>query len=227
MHISEIFYSIQGEGHLAGRPSSFIRLAGCPLRCRWCDTKYAQSAHDAESLTVEQIIERVNSHHCGYIVVTGGEPLVAAELPELLERLAAAKKHITLETAATTYRPIVCDLVSISPKLANSAPLPPGSPEAVAHDMKRLNIPAIQKYIDNYDTQLKFVVSKPSDLLEVEQLLSQLENVKPGTAMLMPQAQTREQYRRLAPEIAQLCIDHNYDFGSRLHLELWGNVRKK
>ena len=140
MKVSEIFLSVQGEGRRTGVVSVFIRLAGCDLRCRWCDTRYAFNSERAESLSLEEIIDRVEKYDCGQVVVTGGEPLISPELPKLLEELKKQDKYITLETNATRFYPITCDLVSISPKLGNSTPRE-GSYAQIAqtHEKARLN----------------------------------------------------------------------------------------
>ncbi|MHC4186036.1 MAG: 7-carboxy-7-deazaguanine synthase QueE [Planctomycetota bacterium] len=83
MRISEIFYSLQGEGTLAGVPSTFIRLAGCPLRCRWCDTKYSWDEAAGLFCTIEKIIETVQKLPSEFVVITGGEPMINADLSEL------------------------------------------------------------------------------------------------------------------------------------------------
>jgi len=77
MKIAEMFYSIQGEGMLAGVPSVFIRTSGCNLRCRWCDTPYAAWEGEGEELGLEAILGFVGAHACAYVVVTGGEPMIA------------------------------------------------------------------------------------------------------------------------------------------------------
>ncbi|MGE5481163.1 MAG: radical SAM protein [Chloroflexota bacterium] len=76
-NVSEVFYSIQGEGTRAGEPCVFIRLQGCMLRCSWCDTPYALEARQIESMMTEaQILEKVRSYGCNFIEFTGGEPLM-------------------------------------------------------------------------------------------------------------------------------------------------------
>ncbi|MEJ2649858.1 MAG: 7-carboxy-7-deazaguanine synthase QueE, partial [Sedimentisphaerales bacterium] len=123
MKINEIFYSLQGEGFLAGVPSVFIRLAGCPLRCRWCDTRYAWHEDSCDDMTIEEIIEEVDKWSCGHIVITGGEPMINAQLPDLVRELKNKGRHITIETSGIAYiADIPCDLMSISPKLSNSVP---------------------------------------------------------------------------------------------------------
>src|SRR5437762_1750938 len=100
MKIAEIFYSIQGEGKLAGVPSVFVRASGCNLRCTWCDTPYASWKPEGETLAVDEIVARVESHRAKHVVITGGEPMIMPDIGELCDAL-AANHHITIETAAT------------------------------------------------------------------------------------------------------------------------------
>ena len=211
-----------------GAVSVFVRLAGCDLRCVWCDTDYALDSKQAESMTVEEIIERVEKYNCRQVVVTGGEPLIASKLPTLLEELKKRDKYITLETNATRYHPVVCDLVSISPKLANSTPRQgPYIQFAETHEKNRLNVGAIKNFMDNYDYQLKFVVEDENDLREIEDILGELPGVDQDKVMLMPQAKTKQEYRRRGLQIAQYCVEKGFRYSPRLQLELWGRRRGK
>ena len=231
MNVSELFYSIQGEGRLAGVPSVFVRLAGCDLRCRWCDTPYAMEASQGRDITVEQIMSQVSTYKCANVVVTGGEPLIAEELPELLKALTENGEHITVETSATHFREITCNLISISPKLSNS--LPARTDNLRYKEQDRLNISAIRNYIDRHDYQLKFVVENETDLPEIEQLLKQLQDSKKNgeidrnKVFLMPQAQTRKQHNQLGPRIVQMCLEKGFRYCPRLQIELWDNQRKR
>jgi len=220
LNVSEIFLSLQGEGLLAGVASGFIRLAGCDLRCRWCDTPHALEAGKGSKLSVEEIVARVSGFGVAHAVVTGGEPLIWPELPGLLTGLKERELHVTLETSATQYRPVVCDLASLSPKLSHSIPV--GGVHAEVHKNRRLNLPAIQEFIDHHDYQLKFVVRKEGDLAEVEQILAGLAHVNRERVLLMPQARTKAQLRRYGPAVAWMCIKHNFRYCPRLQLELWG-----
>src|SRR3954452_7149233 len=101
MRIAEIFYSIQGEGRLAGVPSVFIRTSGCNLRCVWCDTPYTSWEPEGEEKTVDEIVAEAKRYAARYAVVTGGEPLIAREIAELTQGLKSEEFHITIETAAT------------------------------------------------------------------------------------------------------------------------------
>ena len=115
MNVTEIFYSLQGEGRLIGVPSVFVRLAGCPLRCRWCDTRYAWPAEQGDPMSVEDVVRAVGQYPCRHVVITGGEPTMAPDLPDLTIALRDADAHITIETAGIAHNPrMVCDLMSIS-----------------------------------------------------------------------------------------------------------------
>src|SRR5215217_4171713 len=124
MLISEIFYSLQGEGELTGVPSVFVRTSGCNLRCAWCDTPYASWNPEGENRTVDQIIAEIDTHvSARHVVLTGGEPMIAKEIVALASEIKKGGRHITIETAATVAPDgITCDLASLSPKRLNSAP---------------------------------------------------------------------------------------------------------
>jgi 7-carboxy-7-deazaguanine synthase len=96
MKVTEIFYSIQGESTRAGRPCVFVRLTACDLRCRWCDTAYA--FYDGEPMELEAILDRVRSYACPLVEITGGEPLLQKETPELCRRLLAEGCEVLVET---------------------------------------------------------------------------------------------------------------------------------
>ena len=122
MRIAEIFRSIQGEGFLTGTRSVFVRTSGCNLRCSYCDTPYTSWTPEGEDLSVDEIAARIDELDCRHVVLTGGEPMLFAELIPLAAGLRRRGKHITIETAGTLYLPVECDLMSLSPKLSNSIP---------------------------------------------------------------------------------------------------------
>ncbi|MCA9271002.1 MAG: 7-carboxy-7-deazaguanine synthase QueE, partial [Planctomycetales bacterium] len=94
MKIAEIYKSIQGEGRLTGTESAFVRVSGCNLRCRFCDTPYASWRPEGDDLSVEQIVQSTLACGTDHVVITGGEPMLFGELPPLCERLSALGKHI-------------------------------------------------------------------------------------------------------------------------------------
>ncbi len=95
MKVCEIFASIQGESSLVGIPMVFVRLSGCNLRCSYCDTKYAYT--DGDTLSVEEIIEKVKNFNIKYVEITGGEPLLQPEVYQLMEEL-VGEYQVLLET---------------------------------------------------------------------------------------------------------------------------------
>ena len=94
--VNEIFHSIQGESTHAGRPCVFVRLTACDLRCRWCDTPY--SFHEGTKMSVDDVIADVESRGCDVVEVTGGEPLLQADVYPLMQRLLEAGKTVLIET---------------------------------------------------------------------------------------------------------------------------------
>jgi len=120
--ISETFTSRQGEGRLTGTNSFFIRTSGCNLRCWFCDTPYASWQPAGNWLTVEQLVSDAIASRCEHVVLTGGEPLLPLAVVDLVRQLRGASLHVTIETAGTLFRDLAADLISISPKLASSAP---------------------------------------------------------------------------------------------------------
>jgi 7-carboxy-7-deazaguanine synthase len=226
MVINEIFYSLQGEGFLAGVPSVFVRLAGCPLKCRWCDTKYAWDQRAGEDYGIYDIVETVQQWPCKFIVITGGEPMINPDLPQLVRQLKAAGKHITIETAGIAYAPeLPCDLMSISPKLSNS--VPDDTKASAAHKDSRLDIAVLQELIDNYEYQLKFVIDSQDDLPEIQQTIEKIGSVNPETVMLMPQAATRDEFFTKSPIVANMCKQSGFTFSQRLQVLLWNNQKGK
>jgi 7-carboxy-7-deazaguanine synthase len=224
MRIAEIFYSVQGEGMLVGMPSVFVRTSGCNLRCSFCDTPYTSWNPEGNNQSIEGIVEQVKQNRTRHVVITGGEPLIAPEMEELCQRLQSAGYHLTIETAATVFKPLAADLMSLSPKLANSTPgVETGWAER--HERDRINLPVIQNFLDRYPCQFKFVMDQPSDIVEVERILGQLKRVNRELVFLMPQALDAATVAEKGRWIAELCKTHGYRLGSRLHIDLWGHTR--
>ena len=228
MLISEIFYSIQGEGVLTGVPSVFVRTSGCNLRCNWSDTPYASWNPEGDQRSVAQILAEIQSHPAQHVVLTGGEPMIAKDLPVLAQEIKKLGHHITIETAATVSpEGIACDLASLSPKLLNSAPDARLSATwRKKHEATRWQPDVVRAWIDAYPYQFKFVVTQPADVDELEGMLKSLGREIPRhRVLLMPEGITLEAIRARAGWLGELCKARGYRYAHRLHIELYGNTR--
>lgn len=151
MKISEIFLSIQGESTYAGLPCIFIRLAGCNLRCSWCDTAYAQTSEQGKDFPLEQIIGGVKKFNCKLVEVTGGEPLSQKETPELINRLLKLGCETLVETNGS---------ISLEPVNANAIKIVDVKCPSSGHDgsflMENLRFITLQD-------EMKFVIADRRD----------------------------------------------------------------
>ena len=153
MKISEIFYSIEGEGIEIGRPEVFVRLSGCNLRCKWCDTKYALK--NGKEMSVEDIIQEVGKYPCKNVSITGGEPLLQRrELLELVKRFKDLGYWIQINTNGTIFDEEIfklVDLISMDCKCPSSG--------------MKSDLEVIRKTKELFDpkTQFKFIISDKRD----------------------------------------------------------------
>jgi 7-carboxy-7-deazaguanine synthase len=226
MKIADLFFSIQGEGVLAGVVSAFVRTTGCNLRCRWCDSDYTSWNPEGERLSVAQVLDRLALFPTRHVVVTGGEPLLQPDLPDLCADLRERGYHITIETAATLFKPVAFDLASLSPKLSTSTPYErDGGRFALRHEALRLRPDVIRAFMGHGDYQLKFVIDRREDVGEVLAILKELPGVDRTKVLLMPQGVTREELALRGPWLAEECLKHGFRYCPRLHIELYGNQR--
>jgi 7-carboxy-7-deazaguanine synthase len=229
MRISEIFYSIQGEGELTGVPTVFIRTSGCNLRCRWCDTPYASWKPEGEEMELEEIIKEALKHPARHCVLTGGEPMVAKGIHALAAALRAEGKHITIETAGTVLPGgIACDLASLSPKLSSSTPRAGEIEQAwiERHEQARLRPEILRAWLEAGNFQLKFVYTQASDLEEIDALVESIGiPVPPSKILLMPEGIDEGQIATRQQELVSLCLQRGNRYCDRLHIRLFGNTK--
>ena len=218
MKIAEIFHSIQGEGILVGVPSVFVRTSGCNLRCSWCDTPYTSWTPEGQERSIDSIVAEVRSYRASHVVVTGGEPMIAPGIEELTHRL---DQHLTIETAGTVDADVRCDLVSISPKLANSTP---EGRWAAQHERLRYQPEVLKQLTGRYPYQLKFVIAQPGDLQEVLAIVTEIGAGK-DRVVLMPEGTDSAVLASRAPWLAEICKREGFRYSPRLHIDLWGNRR--
>lgn len=222
--VSELFESIQGEGPSSGIPALFLRLAGCNLRCTWCDTPYSwdferfERAREVTSRSVRAIAAEVACSTHRLLVLTGGEPLLQQEnLGALLPALPSALR-IEVETNGTqvpseslTQR---IDQWNVSPKLDNS--LEPME--------RRWNSKALRVLRDTERAWLKFVVRQPRDLEQADACF-RMWGWRRDRVILMPCARTREELTTLGAWVADACVQRDWRYSSRLHVAIWGTER--
>ena len=224
MKYSEIFYSIQGEGQLVGLPSVFFRTSYCNLRCIWCDTPYTSWQPEDKDISVEDAVTAILAYNCPQVVITGGEPFMQAkELTRLCQQLGQQGQHITIETNGTLFEPVEADLLSISPKLANSNP-DANNHHFPQHQRLRINQPVLRQFLDQYNCQLKFVVETERDLVEIQQLQQEMQ-IPSSTIVLMPPGITRDQIQGKQNWMVEICKQQGYRYSPRLQVDIWGDQR--
>lgn len=226
MKIAEVYKSVQGEGMLTGTPSVFIRASGCNLRCWFCDTPFASWQPEGIDYAVDEIVAEVEEWDCRHVVVTGGEPMLFAELIPLCEKLRAQGRHITIETAGTLYLPVQCDLMSISPKLAGSGPNATAHPHwSRRHERQRFRPQVIRQLLDDFDYQLKFVIDTENDVASVVEFMAHFPDIHNDRVLLMPQGKTQDELARRAEWISDACHERGWTFCPRMQIQWFGPVR--
>ncbi len=226
MKIAEIYESVQGEGLLTGTPSVFVRASGCNLRCWYCDTPYASWLPEGKDFSVDEIVAQIEAWECRHVVLTGGEPMLFAELLPLTKQLSERDWHITIETAGTLYLPVACDLMSISPKFASSGPNASKHPRwHRRHERQRHQPEVLRSLMAEHEYQLKFVIDQPSDLDEVCVFLAEFPEAQPDRVLLMPQGISSEELQQRAEWLVPECEQRGWKFCPRRHIEWYGSVR--
>jgi 7-carboxy-7-deazaguanine synthase len=220
--ISEIFYSIQGEGKYCGHPSLFIRVGGCNLTCpafssHGCDSFYAVDKKYNSSwkiMSINEIISEIEKHYPCDIVLTGGEPtLHYKKLYPIIEKF----KNITIETNSTIEiefekYPAFKDVTfAMSVKLSNSG----------EKYKKRVNKKAIQTIAKNAKKSFfKFVINND--------LNSEIKDITKGIKLpiyCMPLGETKEELEKNAIFTFQFCLKNNYFYSDRIHIRLFSKKR--
>jgi 7-carboxy-7-deazaguanine synthase len=229
--VSEIFGpTVQGEGASAGRRCAFLRLGGCNLSCRWCDTPYTwdwagigqsgvayQPRTELRTLGSGEVLARLLAYDVDTIVISGGEPLSQQRrLVPLVRSLLTAGRRLEFETNGT--RVPVPDIVrdgvrfNVSPKLAHS-----GDP---AH---RRIVPQVLRALAALpDVTFKFVCRSPADLDEVAAIE---ESYGTRPVWIMPEGQTVAELNERLASLADAVVARGWNLTTRLHVVAWGGRR--
>ncbi|OYV04731.1 MAG: 7-carboxy-7-deazaguanine synthase QueE [Verrucomicrobiales bacterium VVV1] len=238
----EIFHTLQGEGVSAGLPAVFVRSSRCNLHCHWCDTDHTwnfegtpwthekdavpgYAKHRKADVTIEMspsvIADLVAAYPCRRVVLTGGEPLLQQDAwVELIRALREIDPGYVFEvetngTLAPTAEFVqAVDQFNVSPKLANS-----GMDESL-----RLKPEALKALAATGKAWLKFVLTAPSDLSEIEAIAERVP-VSRDRILLMPEGRTVPELDETSAWLADLCRENGYRFSDRLHVRLWGDKR--
>ena len=208
LRITEVFRSLQGETSLAGWPTVFIRLTGCPLRCQYCDTAYA--FHGGEWRTLDALLAEAAGHGLRHVCVTGGEPLAQKPCLELLRRLCDAGHVVSLETSGAM------DIGPVDPRVIRIVDIKtPGSKEAARNRWE--NLPLLTA-----SDQVKFVICDRADYDWARGILRE-HGLERRCPVLFSPSHEQLPARELADWIVADALPVRFQL--QLHKVLWGNER--
>jgi 7-carboxy-7-deazaguanine synthase len=225
LKVSEIFYSVQGEGPSIGLPSVFLRLAICNLQCSWCDTKYSWDwknyDYDKEvnEMPEEEVLKEILRYGCKRLVITGGEPMLQQkELAGLIAKLTKSDYAIEIETNGTILpaEELASSTIqwNVSPKLANS------NNSRDAREIKE----CYEFFSKVPSAYFKYVVENQDDLSEIKSLVEKY-NLSRERVILMPEARTDESLVEKSAWLVEACKAEGFRFSTRLQIALYGNQR--
>jgi 7-carboxy-7-deazaguanine synthase len=196
---------------------------GRPPACGFAGIANRQQLPETRTTNPANLAKSTDVHHA---VLTGGEPMLFAELIPLTFRLQAAGWHITIETSGTLYLPVACDLMSISPKLSNSTPPPERDPRWTwRHSLNRHAPDVIRRLAGEYDCQWKFVIDCPEDCDEVDSYLAEFPQIDHNRVMLMPQGIDADALSQKAAWLEPYCVQQGFQFCPRRQIEWFGAAR--
>lgn len=210
LRISEIFYSLQGESRTVGLATVFIRLTGCPLRCDYCDTSYAFTGGEMQSIT--HIMEQVSLYNTRYITVTGGEPLAQPGCLILLQHLAEKNYKVSLETSGAI------DISAVDTRIIKVMDLKtPASAE------EHRNLYSNLQYLSEQD-QIKFVICDRGDYQWAKEKLRQYQLTDKCEILFSPAMGQQD-----STELAEWILEDQLSvrFQVQLHKILWGDAAGK
>ena len=207
LRVTEIFRSIQGESTHAGRPCTFVRLTGCPMRCTWCDSEYTFTG--GEHVSIDDVMQEVHSLGCKLVEVTGGEPLAQKEAFALIRRLCDEGFEVLIETgnyvstvAVDSRAKVILDIKC------------PASGEEPRNDWSNL-----ERLRDEVD-EVKFVVADEGDWLYAKRVIKENELETRAHAILISPVWGQVDLQQLAQWIAESGL--NVRMQLQLHKYIWG-----
>jgi 7-carboxy-7-deazaguanine synthase len=207
LRVTEIFKSIQGESTHAGRPCTFVRLTGCPMRCVWCDSEYTFSG--GEHMTQEAVMEKVRSHECRLVEVTGGEPLAQKEALSLLKQLCDEGFEVLVETGGY----VSTEGVDPRARLILDVKCPASGEAARNH------WPNLERLRSDRD-EVKFVIANRCDWEFAQEVIARYDLIKATKAVLISPAWAEIDLKELADWIASSGLEIRLQL--QLHKYIWG-----
>lgn len=207
LRVTEIFRSIQGESTHAGRPCTFVRLTGCPMRCVWCDSEYTFSG--GEHFSIEEVMNRVRNFGCRLVEVTGGEPLAQKEAFRLIGRLCDDGFEVLIETGGF----VSTEDVDPRAKIILDIKCPASGEESRNHwpNLKRLR-PELD--------EVKFVVANRGDWEFAQSIIERYDLTRCAKAVLISPAWGEIDLKALADWIAESGLEVRMQL--QLHKYIWG-----
>ena len=207
LRVTEIFRSIQGESTHAGRPCTFIRLTGCPMRCVWCDSEYTFSG--GEHVSLAKVVNQVMQFGCRLVEVTGGEPLAQQECLGLIEALCAADYEVLMETGG------YFSTENVDPRAKIILDVKcPASGEA-----ERNHWPNLERLRADKD-EVKFVIANLEDWAYAQKVIEEYSLIKRAKAVLISPAWGTIDLQVLADSLAASGLDVRMQL--QLHKYIWG-----
>jgi 7-carboxy-7-deazaguanine synthase len=207
MRITEIFYSLQGEGLMAGVPTVFVRATGCHLRCSWCDTAY--SFYGGEDLTVDEILDEVDAYPTDHVCFTGGEPLIQKEAPQLVQRLLDDDYEVVIETSGSLD---LSEYVDMQPRENLTLSVDVKLPSSEMTDENELD--ELERLVGH--DQVKFVVADETDYEYAKDVIAEVDT--PAPFVVQPVWGKNETW--LAEQLLEDGLDVR--FSMQMHKLLWG-----
>jgi len=218
MKISEIFFSIQGEGKSVGNPAVFVRLQNCNLKCSFCDSKYTWNSEEGIDMIPEEVRNEIEKFNCKRVVFTGGEPLLQQEEIYQVMYLLEPFYNYEIETNGTILPTNEIDryvlYYNVSPKLKNS-----GNSKEIRYRQDVLDF-----FSKDFKSIFKFVVEKKEDIEEVITIVEEC-NVDVDKVYLIPQGIIAEELKEKEKWLVEVCKDYKFNYSPRLQIEIWGNKR--
>ena len=207
LRVTEIFHSIQGESTHAGRPCTFIRLTGCPMRCTWCDSEYTFTGGD--HFSIESIIDQVREFACPLVEVTGGEPLAQREAFDLIKRLCDEGYEVLIETGGY----ISTEPVDARARIILDVKCP------ASGEAERNHWPNLDRLRIDRD-EVKFVVADRTDWDFAREIIAKYQLEKTAKAILISPAWNEIDLQELANWIVQSGLKVRLQL--QLHKYIWG-----